>query len=235
VRIENALNMRLNNSEIGELIYQIQPDQIPTLEPGWLSKIKSVQKNWLPNLMSEIPRYNAKQQRATKLIKSKRIKQKGLGLSDPWYINQSDFSIRYQPTGHYDNFIKSWLELTGRYYGSSAPASTIFDLLSEPFESPGKCIKCHHVIESEEIKTVKWQESSSADKEGNLTFFSHRPHLILDCQKCHVSDTEFNFEPLSKTTCADCHTEEKVGDNCLICHRYHVDNFFSMNNDEANN
>lgn len=30
-----------------------------------------------------------------------------------------------------------------------------------------------------------------------------------------------NFEQISKSTCADCHTAKKSGDNCLQCHSYH--------------
>jgi len=40
-------------------------------------------------------------------------------------------------------------------------------------------------------------------------------------KKADVTKFHGNFEQISKSTCADCHTAKKTGDNCLQCHRYH--------------
>ena len=34
-----------------------------------------------------------------------------------------------------------------------------------------------------------------------------------------------NFRPIERKYCADGHTAEEAGDNCLICHNYHIGTF----------
>ncbi len=45
--------------------------------------------------------------------------------------------------------------------------------------------------------------------------------------KAWIQHSEFttNFHPMTKATCAECHTSNGAGDACLACHNYHVGDF----------
>ena len=75
--------------------------------------------------------------------------------------------------------------------------------------------------------------------------FSHTAHLSVPgdkgCLACHALDRDAdygvgfkdrspatfasNFKPLTRETCAACHTEERAGAACIKCHNYHVGDF----------
>ena len=89
---------------------------------------------------------------------------------------------------------------------------------------------------------VQWFAKRAVDDPPLFTKFSHVPHLIqtqlADCQACHqinplanVMETyqgdspdtyQSGFQPLTKQSCAECHTPQAAGDSCLQCHKYHV-------------
>lgn len=153
-----------------------------------------------------------------------------------WY--ETNFSLLYRPMGHRDPFFKTWSELTAASPEGS-PGALIFEMLSDE-KATGSCFKCHAVLEWDEKVRPMWKPRYSHQKA--FTAFNHTPHVTgmgeSSCDHCHNLDPEAdfqatfagtqnapytaNFKPLEKDVCAECHIPEKAGDDCLLCHNYHI-------------
>ncbi len=147
-----------------------------------------------------------------------------------WY--QRNEGLYYRPAVHRDLFIKSWLELLAH----DRDPKSLKKLFSE--KSPGACIKCHGVRESENGSQITWQPKTKKTTHA-LTHFDHGPHVggsALACATCHITDpdSEFldsfyttddkrlsNFAPVNIDTCKGCHEPGGVRRSCLTCHAYH--------------
>ncbi len=159
-----------------------------------------------------------------------------------WY--RQDFAIFYRPTGHKDKFIYSWLFLTGPKApkGDRSPAAAVFDFLASK-DAQGACTKCHSVDDIPgKGRVVNFSPPSAASKQGRFTNFIHEPHFgVLDnrgCLTCHSLEKgrpylesftqgnpqnfASNFGAVSKDLCQTCHTSSKARQDCLTCHKYHV-------------
>jgi hypothetical protein len=159
-----------------------------------------------------------------------------------WY--RQDYAIFYRPTGHQDKFIHSWLVLTGpqALKGDRSPAAAVFDLLTDK-DAPGSCTKCHSVDDIRgNGRLVNFSQLSVESKEGRFTNFIHQPHFgILEdhgCLTCHnlekgrpylksyeqgnPQNFVSNFGPVKKDLCQSCHTSSMARQDCLLCHKYHV-------------
>jgi hypothetical protein len=159
-----------------------------------------------------------------------------------WY--RQDYTIFYRPTGHKDKFIYSWLFLTGPQApkGDRSPAAAVFDFLTSK-DAQGSCTKCHSVDDIQgKGRVVNFSPPSVASKQGRFTNFIHEPHFgILDnrgCLTCHKLEKgrpylesftqgnpqnfASNFGAVSKDLCQTCHTSSKARQDCLTCHKYHV-------------
>ena len=157
-----------------------------------------------------------------------------------WY--REEYAIHYRPTGHADPFLHAWLDYTGRLYGSDDVAPPVFDMLTSE-DAQGSCTKCHSVDAGRQgSRVVQWHPSSFKDKKQTFTRFVHEPHFpLLDergCLTCHelsnAKDFEeayrqpdpmkarFNFKPIAKDICTDCHKQDAARQNCSLCHAYHV-------------
>jgi hypothetical protein len=159
-----------------------------------------------------------------------------------WY--RQDYAIFYRPAGHKDKFIYSWLFLTGPQApkGSKAPAGTIFDALTHK-DAQGSCTKCHSVDDiPRKGRVVNFSPASLENKKGRFTQFIHEPHFgILEkrgCASCHelAKDRPYlksyeqgnprsfasNFGAVNKDLCQTCHTSNMARQDCLTCHKYHV-------------
>ena len=127
-----------------------------------------------------------------------------------WYADNSDFSIRYRPSGHADPFLRAWLEISVRvqtrmaadraHVSRQTPADDrsramkqAWLTLSDPFQI-GRCMKCHTV----DPARIKWKPSPAAIQGPRFVKFSHRPHLTLklSCESCHA----FQRRPQDKPT-----------------------------------
>jgi len=159
-----------------------------------------------------------------------------------WY--RSEFSLHYRPDGHRDAFYRAWLDASARLSGNSTggAGATIFDALTRK-AAPGKCTKCHSV---DKVETgglmVNWASARPTPSYRTATEFSHTTHFVLlheaGCRTCHSLDqsAEYaksftdrnphsfssNFKPLELSTCDKCHTEQRSGNSCIQCHRYHL-------------
>ena len=159
-----------------------------------------------------------------------------------WY--RQDYAIFYRPIGHKDKFISSWLVLTGPQApkGSKGPAATIFDLLAGK-DAQGSCTKCHSVDDLEgKGRLVNFSPPKIETKQGRFTKFIHEPHFgILEnrgCLTCHSLEKGrpylksyeqgnpqnfvSNFGAVKKDLCQTCHTSSMARQDCLLCHKYHV-------------
>ena len=159
-----------------------------------------------------------------------------------WY--RQDYTIFYRPTGHKDKFIYSWLFLTGSQAprGDKTPAAAVFDSLASK-DSPGSCTKCHSVDDIQrQGRAVNFSPVSVASKQGRFTNFIHEPHFgILEnrgCLTCHNLEKNrpylqsyekgnprsfvSNFGAVNKELCQTCHTRSVARQDCLLCHKYHV-------------
>ncbi|WP_125461693.1 MULTISPECIES: hypothetical protein [Rhodomicrobium] len=159
-----------------------------------------------------------------------------------WY--HQDFGIFYRPTGHKDKFIYSWLFLTGPQApkGNKGPAAAVFDSLIDK-DAQGSCTKCHSVDDIRgKGRLVNFSPPKVDTKQGRFTNFIHEPHFgILEnrgCLTCHNLEKGrpylksyeqgnplsfvSNFGAVKKELCQTCHTSTMARQDCLTCHKYHV-------------
>ena len=139
---------------------------------------------------------------------------------------QSSLTLQYRPSGHKDPVFKSITE-----YLIALPNKTVVEtrLLAQMFdkETVGQCGKCHRPTASD--LTHIW--SSNIDKSRSaLHEFNHFTHSKslnkLECSECHQNNTRIehvDFEGVEKQTCSQCHSQEKAGESCLLCHNYHAE------------
>jgi hypothetical protein len=159
-----------------------------------------------------------------------------------WY--RQDYAIFYRPTGHKDKFIYSWLVLTGPQArkGDTSPATAVFDFLTSK-DAQGTCTKCHSVDDvANKGRLVNFSAPSFERKQGRFTSFIHEPHFgVLEargCLACHSLEKDrpylksyeqgnpqsfvSNFGAVKKDLCARCHTASMARQDCVMCHKYHV-------------
>jgi hypothetical protein len=159
-----------------------------------------------------------------------------------WY--RQDYAIFYRPTGHKDKFIYSWLLLTGPQApkGDRNPAAAVFDFLTGK-DAQGSCTKCHSVDDiGGKGRLVNFSAPSVETKQGRFTNFIHEPHFgVLEnrgCLTCHnlekgrpylqsyehgnPKNFMSNFGAVKKDLCQTCHTSSMARQDCLLCHKYHV-------------
>jgi hypothetical protein len=159
-----------------------------------------------------------------------------------WY--PQDYAIFYRPTGHKDKFIYSWLFLTGPQArkGEKSPATAVFDFLTNK-DAQGSCTKCHSVDDIRgKGRVVNFSPASVESKQGRFTNFIHEPHFgIMDnrgCLTCHNLEKArpylkgyeqgnpqnfvSSFAAVKKELCQTCHASGMARQDCLLCHKYHV-------------
>jgi hypothetical protein len=159
-----------------------------------------------------------------------------------WY--QQDHAIFYRPAGHKDKFIHTWLFLTGPQApkGQKTPAAAVFDYLTSK-DAQGSCTKCHSVDDLQgKGRMVNFSPPKVESRQGRFTQFVHEPHFgIMEnrgCLTCHSLEKErpylksyeqgnpqssaSNFGSVKKELCQSCHTSNMARQDCLTCHKYHV-------------
>ena len=159
-----------------------------------------------------------------------------------WY--RQDYAIFYRPTGHKDKFIYAWLVLSGPQArkGDASPATAVFDFLTSK-DAQGTCTKCHSVDDvPSKGRLVNFSSPSFERKQGRFTGFIHEPHFGVQeargCLACHSLEKDrpylksyeqgnpqsfaSNFGAVKKELCARCHTASMARQDCVMCHKYHV-------------
>jgi len=166
-----------------------------------------------------------------------------------WY--RQDYTIFYRPTGHKDKFVYAWLYLTGPQApkGGKSPAAAVFDFLTSK-DAQGSCTKCHSVDDVQgKGRVVNFSPPSVESKRGRFTNFIHEPHFgVMEnrigrlenrgCLTCHSLEKGrpylksyeqgnpknfvSNFGEVKKDLCQTCHNSGTARQDCLLCHKYHV-------------
>jgi hypothetical protein len=162
--------------------------------------------------------------------------------SGGWY--RQDFAIRYRPSGHADRFMQAWLDFAGHGFGTQQEdqLAPMFAALATR-DAIGQCTKCHSIDIDTGLKKVNWSPFDPARVKKRFTTFAHKPHIDAvgseGCATCHrLNPTGRNYlesyargDPahyapsflyIDKARCAACHTEQTSGENCTLCHYYHV-------------
>lgn len=175
--------------------------------------------------------------------------------SDRWSLRGESYAIVYWPTGHADDFLRNWLDVSGRLYAVGPPheSRAIFDRLSGRY-AVGRCTMCHSVEGAADNREVHWLARRPVPDQHPFTKFSHTVHFSLvqegGCKTCHILNPRADvsrgfvlpnqgmntngkgfmssFQGMAKAVCAECHTRTAAGDSCLLCHNYHVGTFPSV-------
>ena len=146
-----------------------------------------------------------------------------------WYREDLEFAIRYRPVRHADPVLVGLI-------GTFAQLSRSDPLRTRFFETSAvkSCLECHRGATD---LISNWQSRPLIGRRDSFTKFSHGPHLSMSqlgsCVHCHRLATDavttvnlesnaLEFEPLTRESCAACHTKQAAGENCTTCHRYHV-------------
>lgn len=158
-----------------------------------------------------------------------------------WLADDETYSVRYQPTGHADEFLKALTELLLCETENEFALSLRKKMLSN--KSTGSCTSCHTVEKNSDGKLfVNWNAFTRDPSVRTWTRFSHRPHLIqpqtADCTSCHKIDMQnpitenfvgvdpyqgkSNFVPLTVNDCMSCHQKGQASNRCTTCHSYHI-------------
>ncbi len=157
-----------------------------------------------------------------------------------WYRRDETYTLYYRPSGHADQFLTAWLEISAN--DASPSAQAIFHQLAAE-RAPGVCMKCHTVDRIGTTNRVNWLTARPEPHLRPFTTFKHAPHFSLmgvqGCSTCHVLDlkadyaaafgasrdsTVFHssFAPLTKNSCVACHQPTMAGASCQQCHNYHT-------------
>jgi hypothetical protein len=159
-----------------------------------------------------------------------------------WSHDATTLTLRYQPTGHADPWLRAWLDVLAE--GASGKQAKLFEpLLAQAMKptAPGLCGSCHSIDRVDGRLAIQWELHDPTREPRSFTRFNHAPHIVLpkagDCASCHqfAVGADFmasyaerdphrftsGFAPMSKAACAACHTPAAAGDSCTQCHRYH--------------
>lgn len=159
-----------------------------------------------------------------------------------WFRDGVTMSLRYRPIGHADPWMQAWLDVLAE--AASGPHGKLVEPLlraSLKPTAPGQCGSCHSVDREAGRFVIQWGPLDVEREPRGFTRFNHGPHVMQpksgDCSSCHriavgaevmASYTANDphrfapgFEPMSKASCAACHTPAAAGDSCTQCHQYH--------------
>jgi len=217
-RIESVLDRKLAAQEFSALTARLSPENVAVIGDHWLANQ---------------PVENANREAARQRV-----------AAGGWFSDDTTLSVRYRPTGHADPWVTAWIDVLAETTGG--PHASLTEPLLKQWmapTAPGQCGSCHSVDRLvDERRVVQWLAKSGTDLAKTFTKFSHGPHLtqaqLADCQSCHTInplanvmesyahtspvDFQNGFQPLTKASCAECHTPRAAGDSCMQCHNYHV-------------
>ena len=212
-----------------------------------LDMVLNAQQVWLPALNKEMELYADGKVSVTKGIETRSLKSTSVSNEDwsnsgAWYAQ--DYSLYYRPGKHADEFIRSWLEITKPGVETTPSQSAAFKQMSYD-KLPGQCTKCHSIDKVAGVTKINWQGYRSNAEVHNFTDFNHKAHFSLlsekGCATCHELNADAKFiegykdtnpatfqsgwNDIDKETCNSCHTPQSAGDDCTLCHNYHVGEF----------
>lgn len=150
-----------------------------------------------------------------------------------WYRDDLRLSISYRGSGHSDPVLRAAINLISQLSISDPVRKRMLQS-----RAVTACVSCHPAAIS---AAASWRSVPILGRKSDFTKFAHKPHLNVsklgDCLHCHrvaanhnakqvnlvsTSSVQLEFEPLSRASCAACHTPKAAGDSCVQCHRYHI-------------
>jgi hypothetical protein len=209
---------------------------------------------WFPDVISELSQHALGEAPIAGFMEEMedRLNFDTMPLSHGWIRSDVDFTLYYQPTRHEDTFIKLLLEASLKHEALGRP---LFLEIAGHANAPkaGRCTKCHSESTAPK-KELHWAAKRYNSTDRPFTKFSHVAHFrnigMLDnkgCYSCHALNKQENskaflesfhyfndqpsanfignFSAIEKNTCVECHSPRHAGDNCLMCHNYHVGEF----------
>jgi hypothetical protein len=245
-RLSRSLGHPVSEAEVGALLAGLSVDTLRNAAAVWAGGITTSHRN--------VPLQPADNAAAQAIAPSpppspggRRSVERLIAFAPTgtWTYDDESLAIRYQPAGHADPVLTTWLELVGKspHLGNDPIAAAMFKELSKP-NALGLCTSCHSAEKlGAESVVINWRAHDRTTEARGFTKFSHGPHLLLpqlaDCTHCHAVDattatattyTDLNpaqfvsdFAPITKQQCTTCHTAKAAGDTCQKCHNYHVD------------
>lgn len=161
-----------------------------------------------------------------------------------WYRDDLRMAVSYRTTGHADPVVRAAIEMACRL-PESDPARKRF-LESGAAKS---CVTCHRVVTGTMSWMTPPHVGDRANF-TKFSHGPHlNIQALADCKHCHqISDRSESgvtltggnrsggssdsvvdrlllapeFLELQHGACASCHTPKAAGDNCTMCHRYHI-------------
>lgn len=190
-----------------------------------VSLMRSINSAWFNNLAREVADFDRGIRASNLRFESDNSALPEATALGGWYAQ--DFNLYYQPTGHADSFLRSWLTFSGDHRGSVPALADVFAELSAR-GTPGQCGKCHESLSKPQWQ-IRWTMSEKSEAQMSLTHFDHSSHLHIvaqdGCASCHrleLEKTVKQFSAIAKADCQSCHTAQAAGDDCTTCHSYHL-------------
>ena len=243
-RVESLLGREISREELSQLVAHLSPESLAVIT-----------ERWLPGLAEEISERregtggagdtSEEDSDGEDEVEQDRVAAKQRVEAGGWFRDDLTLSVRYQPTGHEDSWVKAWIEVLAE--ANSGPHTSIArPLLKQMMKptAPGQCGQCHSVDSNSDGKVeVNWYAKRAENIRSEFTRFSHQSHLVQselrDCQACHTTSKDAKvmdsytqekpgefvsgFLPVTRQDCAQCHIPQAAGDSCLQCHKYHVE------------
>jgi hypothetical protein len=179
-------------------------------------------------------------------LKQEKFEPAPLKSGSGWYWFEDLYpELRYKPASHADPVARAWMEFVLAVAARETNAADLKragefrDEVTHLRASVGRCVKCHVVSAPSALpaeRHIEWRYA------GNQlpahTRFSHGAHLGLrQCEDCHALNPqadfegqfkEFtttagvsNFKSIALSNCTSCHANNKVRNDCRLCHQYH--------------
>ena len=246
-RLQANLRRPLTQSERKDLGGVISPDMIKATARRWFPKLKEEVGQTRSGTPPDAAFMDLDEM-------EDRLSLDPAELGRNWVRTDHDLTLAYRPTSHADPFMKLWLNLARSAHkeSNSASAERLFKSLGGASDkvAAGRCMKCHTADEDSSSR-LHWTGTRPDLKRREATRFSHASHFHLleerNCVTCHkfnfsttskdylaafeyhnsagAKPAACNFRSINKSTCAQCHTRDSAGENCLSCHNYHVGSF----------
>ena len=166
-----------------------------------------------------------------------------------WFVTKKG-ELKYKPLIHGDPVVIAWVNFAQKLQktDTSKLAKKLSATILSDDKGAGSCTKCHNQITDDEgNRAVAWE--IQPHEQSHRFVFNHDAHLSLvgarnsdfsstaGCAVCHklnaesdyadvvrspdITTYQSNFHALSSETCAQCHNESNIQDNCQMCHQYH--------------
>lgn len=195
--------------------------------------IKQVSQTWLQNERYRPPSYKP----------PKGLEERG------WFVTKKG-ELNYKPLIHADPVVIAWIDFAEKLqqHDKSKLAKSLSATILSDDAGAGSCTKCHNQVTNDNgQRTIAW--GIQPHQPMHRFVFNHDAHLNLvgargssfsnnsGCAVCHKinadsnytdvvrladsSKYESNFHSLRTETCAQCHNESNIQDNCQMCHQYH--------------